>query len=522
MVRATDSAHLAPRRSSGILLHPTSLPGPHGCGDLGGEAHRFLDWLALAGQRAWQMLPIGPVGYGNSPYSALSAFAGSSLLVGLEPLVEEGLLPSVPRRRFPVERVDYQAAASFRGEQLRLAFSRFRRGDRGLFRAFCEEQADWLEEYVLYRALKRIHGEKAWIEWAPELRDRDPAALERARASLADELEFQRWVQWEFARQWSALREAAHARGIELIGDLPIFVAHDSADVWANRELFFLDDTGVPTVVAGVPPDYFSATGQRWGNPLYRWPVLRRSGYRWWEARIEQMLRRFDWIRLDHFIGFTRYWEIPASEPTAIQGRWQPGPGAHFFRSLTRALGREELPFIAEDLGVVTEEVIALRDRFRLPGIRILQFAFGDDAQAPTFKPHGYVPRAVVYTGTHDNDTAVGWFYDPGGGASGRSPTQAAKERRYAARYLGCAGGEIHWDMIRALMTSVAERVILPMQDVLGLGSEARMNLPGTVQGNWEWRMSRRDLNRKTALRLNQLCLDTDRSLDIDRGGSPR
>ena len=499
-------------RSSGILLHPTSLPGPFGCGDLGGEAHRFVEFLAAARQRWWQMLPVAPVGYGNSPYQALSAFAGNPLLIGLDKLVERGLLDRVPATRLPVGRVDYGRTTAFREGQLRAAFARFGRAGRSRFRRFCEEQAGWLEDWVLYRTIKARHGERPWIEWEPELRDRKPAALGRIARAEGEELQFRRFEQWLFDEQWAELRAAANERGIGLIGDLPIFVAHDSADVWANRELFFLDDTGNPTVIAGVPPDYFSATGQRWGNPLYRWQVLRRDGYRWWVERFRRGLRLFDAIRLDHFIGFTRYWEIPASEPTAINGTWQPGPGEHFFRTVQEALGTAELALIAEDLGAVTAEVTALRDRFGMPGIRILQFAFGDDPQAPTFKPHNYVRNAAAYTGTHDNDTVVGWFHDPGGGASARTPAQAEAERSYAARYVGYEGKEIHWAMIRTLYVSVANLAIVPLQDVLGLGSEARMNIPGTSQGNWEWRFTRRDLGRGPAARLAQLVVDTDRA----------
>lgn len=505
------SPHPLSERGSGILLHPTSLPGPHGCGDLGVEAHRFLDFLAGARQRWWQMLPVGPVGFGNSPYSALSAFAGNPLLIGLEGLVEAGLLEERSPPRLPRDRVDYARTAAHRDRRLREAFSRFGRKGRARFRRFCEEQEAWLEDWALYRSIKQMHGERPWGEWEPALRDRKPAALERVRGELAEEIAFRRFEQWLFEEDWTRLRARAAELGIGLIGDLPIFVAHDSADVWANRELFHLDRTGMPTVIAGVPPDYFSATGQRWGNPLYRWSRLRRSGYGWWVERLRQMLHRFDAVRLDHFIGFCRYWEIPAAEPTAMHGVWRPGPGAHFFETVQGALGAEELPLIAEDLGVVTPEVTALRERFGFPGIRILQFAFGSDPQAPTFKPHAFVRNSVVYTGTHDNDTVVGWFHDPGGGGSSRSPAQAREEREYANRYLGCPGGDIHWEMIRALFASVAHLAIVPLQDVLGLGSEARMNLPGTLEGNWEWRFRRRDLTSSLATRLGQLVLDTDR-----------
>ncbi len=492
-------------RSSGILLHPTSLPGPYGCGDLGREAHRFLEFLQAAGQRWWQMLPVAPVGYGNSPYSALSAFAGNPLLISLDRLVEEGLLESVPRPRFPADRVDYARASAFRREQLRAAFARFGRAGRTAFRRFSEEQASWLDDFVLYRALKALHGERHWIEWEPELRDRKPAALERAARELQAELEFHRFEQWLFERQWAELREHAAELGIGLIGDLPIFVAHDSADVWANRELFFLDPQGAPTVIAGVPPDYFSATGQRWGNPLYRWNTLKKSGYAWWIARFQQMLRRFDVVRLDHFIGFTRYWEIPAHEPTAMNGKWVAGPGAHFFEAVRRELG--DLPIIAENLGLITPEVEVLREQLGFPGMAILQFAFSADPHSQGFRPHNYTRDLVAYTGTHDNDTSVGWWRTSGALDSTRAAESVAEEKDIARRYMNVQGDDIQWAMIRTLLGSVADVAIIPMQDVLGLGSESRMNMPSRPDGNWRWRYDRGALTSENAARLSDMAV---------------
>jgi 4-alpha-glucanotransferase len=472
-----------------------------------------VDFLARAGQRWWQTLPVGPVGFGNSPYSALSAFAGSALLLDLAELVGLGLLGprDLAEARLPAGRVDYGATRTFRERHLRAAHGALgrKRRLRAAIEAFAAANRDWLEDFALYRALKRAHHERAWIDWEPEARDRRPAALARVRRELGDDLDFVRFEQWLFDRQWRALREHANGRGVGLIGDVPIFVAHDSADVWAHRELFHLDAAGHPTVIAGVPPDYFSRTGQRWGNPLYRWPVLRRTGYRWWIDRFRQTLTRFDAVRLDHFIGFTRAWEIPADEPTATNGRWVPGPGAPFFRAVGRAVG--DLPLIAEDLGAVTPEVTALRDRFGLPGIRILQFAFGSDPQAPTFKPHHYPRHAAVYTGTHDNDTVMGWFLDPGGPTGTRTPEQVATEREFALRYLGSDGRAFHLDMIRALYASVADLAIVPLQDVLGLDNEARMNTPGTTAGNWEWRVDDRALTDEVALRLALLGRTYDR-----------
>jgi 4-alpha-glucanotransferase len=473
-------------RASGVLLHPTSLPGPYGSGDLGHEARRFVDFLRSAEQRWWQTLPVGPPGYGESPYAAESSFAGNPMLVSPDGLVEAGWLarqhldpvPSTP-----------ESARAHRLRWLRVAFQGFSRhpDHRAGFDRFCEETAPWLEDFALFRALKQAHGGVQWSSWDAELRHRRPHALREARARFAGEIAFEKFVQYAFDLQWRALRAYAAGQQIGLIGDVPIFVAHDSADVWCRPDDYFLDDRGMPTVVAGVPPDYFSATGQRWGNPLYRWKRMRRDGYAWWIDRLRVTLQRFDAVRLDHFIGFQRYWRIPADEPTAVRGRWIRGPGASFFDAVEAALG--ELPLIAEDLGETNRAVYALRDRYRLPGIRILQFAFGDDPAAPSFQPHNFPRRAVVYTGTHDNDTTVGWFRAQGGEGSTRTAEQAETERRAARRYLGTSGEEIHWDMIRAALASVARLAMFPVQDLLGLGSESRMNTPGRATGNWSWRL---------------------------------
>jgi 4-alpha-glucanotransferase len=503
-------------RSAGVLLHPTSLPGPRdgedsAGGDLGNRARRFADFLAEGGQRWWQMLPLGPPGYGDSPYSALSAFAGNPALISLERLVEDGLLPggdTVPPR---------EAA-------LRAALTAFRKRngrEREAFAAYCDANAAWLEDFALYWALKRAHGQVQWTRWPAEYRDRQPAALEQARRRLRDEIELGRFEQFRFDGDWRALRQHCEHRGVGLIGDIPIFVAHDSADLWQHRELFHLDGDGNPTVIAGVPPDYFSATGQRWGNPLYNWPRLRETGFHWWIERFRTALARFDAIRLDHFIGFTRYWEIPAGEPTAVNGRWLPGPGWPFFQALHRALG--ELPLIAENLGAVTPAVERLRRKLGAPGIRILQFAFGTDPQAPLFLPHAYRRNTAAYTGTHDNDTAVGWFNDPGG-AESRDRAQVEKERQAALRYLAPrdpSGREIHWDMIRALYASVANLVIVPAQDLLGLGSAARMNRPGIALRNWRWRLEEGALSPALAQRLAALAETYQRHAPRHPPGTP-
>jgi 4-alpha-glucanotransferase len=436
-------------RAAGVLCHPTSLPV---------DARRFLPLLQAGRLRWWQMLPVGPVGFGNSPYASHSAFAGSPSLLAREPE------PDAPR-----------------GSEL----------DEFRFR-----NRDWLPDWSLYAALKEAHASQPFWLWPDELRARKPDALAAARAGFAEAIERHDHAQWRFERQWAAVRRAAEEASIGLCGDLPIFVAHDSADVWAHPELFLLDEKSQPTHVAGVPPDYFSATGQRWGNPLYRWERLAESGYRWWIRRIEKTLERFHAIRLDHFIGFQRYWRIPADCPTAVGGEWIPGPGAALFEALHERLG--PLPLIAEDLGAVTSEVTALRDRFDLPGIRILQFAFGTDPQAPTFKPHHYPRRAVVYTGTHDNDTVAGW--------ARAHPDEATLCREY------CGGdGPLHWEMIRALYASVADTVIVPLQDLFGLGPEARMNWPSTLEGNWRWQIGERALAAFPAAALARLAELYDR-----------
>jgi 4-alpha-glucanotransferase len=497
-------------RASGVLLHPTSLPGRHGSGDLGPEARRFVDFLAAAGQRWWQTLPVGPPGYGDSPYSAHSAFAGNPMLVSLDALVDDGLLDRSDvddAFAFPSDHVAFGAVAGMREPRLARAHAALLRDPDGrlalAFRAYCDENDAWLDDWALFCALKRAHGGAPWTAWEKGVRARRRRALAEARERYREEMSYHRFVQFAFDRQWSALRAYAADRGVGLIGDIPIFVAHDSADVWQNQREYHLDEQGMPTAVAGVPPDYFSATGQRWGNPLYRWKRMKKSGFAFWVDRIRVTLKRFDAVRLDHFIGFSRYWAIPASCPTAIDGRYAKGPGASLFKKVRAELGA--LPLIAEDLGVVTPKVKALRDRFDLPGIRVLQFAFGDDPSAPDFMPYNYPRGAVVYTGTHDNDTTVGWFRDEGGEASTRTSEQIARERQLAIDFLGSDGREIHWDMIRAVLASVADTAVVPAQDLLGLGSEARMNRPGVASGNWAWRAEEGAFSEAIAGRLGKL-----------------
>jgi len=480
-------------RASGILLHPTSLPGKYGIGDLGPAAYGFVDFLAASGQRLWQVLPLGPTGYGDSPYQCFSAFAGNPLLVSLESLVEDGLLAAddlEPAPDFPRDRVDYGPVIEFKQALLWQAYDHFKahapNGMSAEFESFAAPAREWLDDYAAFRSIKDAHRGVEWTKWDPHLRGREKQALWFWGENHRREIEGHEFFQYLFFKQWLRLARYAHDRGLKIVGDLPIFVAHDSADVWAHPELFHLDSEGRPTAVAGVPPDYFSETGQLWGNPLYRWDAMAETGYQWWIERIRATLAQVDIVRLDHFRGFEQYWEVPGGEKTAINGHWAQGPGAAFFEAVGQALG--ELPIIAEDLGFITPEVKALRDRFGFPGMRILQFAFGTDPQAGDFKPHNFTHNTVVYTGTHDNDTTVGWFTSAGTGDSTRTAAEVREERESVLKYLGTDGHEIHWDFIRLALSSVADTAIIPLQDVLGLGSEARMNIPARESGNWGWR----------------------------------
>ncbi|MGA2903817.1 MAG: 4-alpha-glucanotransferase [Candidatus Korobacteraceae bacterium] len=493
-------------RSSGILLHPTSLPCPYGIGDLGAEAHAFADFLRDSGQRIWQVLPLGPTGYGDSPYQCFSAFAGNPLLISIDRLVERGFLDAqdvASKPRFPADSVDFGAVIAWKLPLLQKAFGAFRQtvsAEREAYEAFCQRHAAWLDDFGLFMALKQKHDLVIWTEWPRELALREPAALARARDEPRDQIECHKFIQFEFERQWCDLKAHCTRNGIRLLGDMPIYVALDSADVWVNRELFELDDDGKPRVVAGVPPDYFSATGQLWGNPIYCWAAHARTGYAWWIARFRRALEMLDMVRLDHFRGFEAYYEIPAGEVTAVNGAWVKGPGAALFEALKATLG--DLPIIAENLGVITPQVEALRKQFDFPGMAILQFAFGNDPQAPNFKPHNYIRHLVAYSGTHDNDTVVSWWNNGTGTDSIRTAVDVEKEMAYARRYLNTDGSEINWVMIRTLLASVANTVLFPLQDVLGIGSEGRMNLPGTSSGNWRWRFREGSLTAEIAARL--------------------
>jgi len=503
------------QRSSGVLLHPTSLPGPYGAGDLGPEAFSFLEFLSAAGQKIWQVLPLNPTGYADSPYQCFSAFAGNPLLISLDLLVEQGLLSRAELKnvpRFPKKRVDYGAVIAFRFAKLRLAAEHFfanLEGERKAeFEGFCAKEAVWLDDYALFMAAKDAHGGIAWTGWEAALAAREPEALKYWRERLAKEIAAYKFWQFEFFRQWGALREACNRQGIRVMGDVPIYVAHDSADVWTAPRLFWLDERGNPLKVSGVPPDYFSATGQLWGNPTYRWERLREDGYRWWIARVRGVLRMFDLVRIDHFRGFEAYFEIPAGEKTAVNGTWIKGPGMELFEALEKEFG--ELPIVAENLGNITPEVEAIRHRFGFPGMAILQFAFGTDPQGPSFRPHNYEPNQVAYTGGHDNDTTVGWWTS-GVGNSTRNEAELREEFEFASAYLNLRGEEIQWAMMRALLASVADTVLIPMQDVLGLGGEARMNLPGRMGGNWKWRYEHGQLRPGMTRRLRELTKVYDR-----------
>jgi 4-alpha-glucanotransferase len=513
------------RRASGVLLHPTSLPGGFGIGDLGPAALDFIGLLASGGQRLWQVLPLGPTGYADSPYQCFSAFAGNTLLISPELLIEDGLLgagdvgTAVPGPNDvedgSAHNVDFPAVIAHRQSLWPRVLDRFDAAGaspmRDRFERFCHEQAFWLDDFGLFMAIKEAHGHEAWTAWDAAIAHRDPAALAAWSARSARAIRLHKLTQFLFFEQWRRLRQACHARSIQIMGDLPIFVAHDSADVWARQELFRLDADGRPTVLAGVPPDYFSADGQLWGNPHYRWDVLRDSGYAWWVERFRALLTLVDCIRIDHFRGFEASWEVPADSSTAIHGAWVKGPGASLFEEVRSALALEQLPFVAENLGVITPAVEALRRQFGLPGMAILQFAFGTDPQAPDFKPHNYPRNLVVYTGTHDNDTTAGWWTGSIGHST-RSAADIADEREHATRYLGLEGREVHWEFIRAVMASVADTAIVPAQDLLGLGSEARMNRPGTASGNWRWRLRPGQLTRETMRRLGVLAVTYDRA----------
>lgn len=500
------------QRDCGVVLHPTSLPGPFGMGELGQDARRWIDLLAESGQTLWQTLPLGPTGYADSPYQCLSTFAGNPMLVSLEELRKDGWLGEQDFQdfsEFPSGPVNYGPVIVARTRLLRRAARRFLADPSGIDRdAYAEFQklhTHWLDDFALFAALKEDLGGCSWVEWPQPLRDREPDALREISERLRASIDENKVLQFFFETHWLRLRQHANQRGIRLVGDLPIFVAQDSADVWAGRDLFHLDTTGKPTIVAGVPPDYFSETGQLWGNPLYRWEDHQRTEFAWWIARLRRVLDWVDIVRVDHFRGFAASWQVPAGEPTAMNGEWVPSPGQELLTAVRNALG--EVPVIAEDLGVITPDVDALRDGFSLPGMRILQFAFGHDDRRESFEPRNYIPNCIAYSGTHDNDTVMGWWdslHQPPAAGSTRTQDMIDEERGRAEGFFS-GSDPVHWQFIRTLLESEAGGVVYPLQDILGLGSAARMNIPGTASGNWKWRFAWDDIPPDAVTRLAEM-----------------
>jgi 4-alpha-glucanotransferase len=483
---------------SGILLHPSSLPGPDGIGDIGPEAYEWVNFLVQSGCNLWQLLPLGPTGYGDSPYQCFSAFAGNPFLISSTLLIDEGLLlleDLQDRPDFSTESVDFGPVIQWKLKLLDRAYNNFVQKQpeeiTEKFQQFINQEQDWLFDFALFMAIKELNGGLSWDYWDDGLRKRDGKALKNFQDENKTLIESHMFKQFLFFTQWTGLKNYANDQGIKIIGDIPIFISFDSSDAWSNPELFYFDEDLKPTVVAGVPPDYFSATGQLWGNPLYRWEVHKQDRYKWWLKRINSTLKLFDFIRLDHFRGFVNYWEVPAGNETAEIGQWLPGPGADFFEVMQNELG--VLPIIAEDLGEISTDVYILRDQFDLPGMKILQFAFSSDPEDP-FLPHNYPVNCVAYTGTHDNDTVLGWYQ-----------SAPVEEKDFCRRYLARSGENISWDLIRAVWSSVAKITIAPLQDFLGLGTEARMNYPGRPSGNWSWRVLSHQINSDLAQRINEI-----------------
>lgn len=470
------------KRSSGIILHPTSLPGKYGMGDIGPNAYKFVDFLVETKQKLWQVLPLGPTGYGDSPYQCFSTFAGNPILISIEKLVEEGLLDKKeadPKEPFDDEKVDYGRVINYKNAVFRKAFDNFESNKKNgaetaKFESFCERHSKWLDDYSLFMSLKgKFHG-RPWIEWDHDIKLKQNDAVARYKHELATEIKFQKFLQYVFFKQWYELKAYANSNGVKIIGDIPIYVAFDSSDAWSSPSTFQFDSEMTPINVAGVPPDYFSKTGQLWGNPLYNWQALKDTGFKWWIDRIRSVEELVDIIRIDHFRGFAGYWAVPYGDKTAMNGKWEKGPGEDLFFAIKDAMG--DLPILAEDLGFLTEDVHELRDKFNFPSMKILQFGF-DSKEGSPYVPHLFTPNSVVYTGTHDNDTIVGW-YD-------KAP---AEDKKYVKEYMNTDGKEIAWDFIRFAWASVAVFSIAPLQDILSLGSEARLNTPSVASGNWQWR----------------------------------
>lgn len=471
-------------RSAGVLLHPTSLPGRFGIGDLGTEAYNFVNFMESAGQKLWQVFPLGPTGYGDSPYQCFSAFAGNPLLISLEKLRDDDLLTEEDIKNIPLfdpHKVDFGNVINFKDNFFRKAFGCFKNKKEKDedFINFCQENKIWLEDFSLFMAAKDFHNGELWTNWDIDFIERKKFAIESWKEKLEENIVYHKFIQYQFFKQWKELKSFANEKGIKIIGDMPIFVAYDSADVWAHKELFSVDEKGKLETVAGVPPDYFSATGQLWGNPLFKWNVMEKNDFLWWRQRISNLLNMVDIIRIDHFRGFDKYWEIPAGAPTAEKGKWIKAPGEKFFNTIKKYLG--ELPIIAEDLGIITNSVVELRDKFNFPGMKILQFAFGTGMEEK-FLPHNYIRNCVVYSGSHDNDTTKGYF--------DKEKNNNNDIYEHAQKYLNYFGDDITGELIRTAYASVADMVIIPMQDILKLGGEARMNFPGKLGGNWTWRFT--------------------------------
>jgi len=493
-------------RSCGILLHPTSLPGKYGIGSLGKQAYQFVDYLTIAQQKVWQILPLGPTGYGDSPYQCFSSFAGNPLLIDIDRLVTDGLLADNQidtSITFPDHEVDFGKVIPYKMGLLKMAFYTFR--DRVIynqdpnnlekvrFEVFCKQNYKWLDDFVLFMALKQVHNGQPWYEWETSLKMRNPHALQEKKNALYDEINFQKFCQFIFFKHWLELKSYANRNGVKIFGDMPIYISHDSADAWVNKDIFQFDENGTPIDIAGVPPDYFSATGQRWGNPLYRWEKLEETGFKWWIERIKASLIIYDYVRIDHFRGFSAYWSIPYQEVTAQKGKWIKSPGYELFEAVEKQLGN--VPVIAEDLGVITSEVVELREAFNFPGMKILQFAF-DSGEENNYLPHTFEQNYVVYTGTHDNDTVMGWYAKAN-----------ETDKRYLHEYLAADAHDLHWKFIRLAWASVAVMAIAPLQDVIGLGSDARMNTPSTPSGNWKWRFRDYEFTHYHLERLRQMTL---------------
>jgi 4-alpha-glucanotransferase len=507
-------------RASGVLLHPTSLPGKYGIGDLGSDAKKFIDVLAKTGQKLWQILPLGPTGYGNSPYQSYSGFAGNHFLISPELFLKEGLLEASDLKNmpeFPIHRTDYSNMEGYKVKLLKKSYEYFKASKNKTladeFKKFCGKKKSWLEDYSLFMALKDHHKGTPWYEWEQNLVKRKPEALKRWKEKLSDQIEFHKYLQFQFFKQWGALKKYAHDKGLKIIGDIPIYVAHNSAEVWVTPQYFKVDESGRLTGLSGVPPDYYCSTGQLWGNPTYRWDVLKETDFAWWVEHLRATLELVDFVRLDHFRGFEAFWEVPAGETTAINGKWEKCPGEDLLNKFKEVY--DDIPIIAEDLGVITPEVIALREKFNLPGMIVLQFAFESDYAQFDFKsfdPLNFPKHSVAYTGTHDNNTTVGWYNEKPGEATTLSAEDMRKKKEKILAHFGTDGSQIQWDMINDALRSSSDFAIIPLQDILGLGIEARMNTPGTSSGNWEWRFAWDMLTEDMKKKLKELTAEHKRA----------